>query len=166
MPDILQVPAGNRLFLVRHAVGTQDYVCLTSGGDFKFVLVTPRATLFSAEDQQVATHYFSPNPFDSGKVAATWQDSRATATVWGQVMQSSSDPDFVAPDAIGWLLIRAVGALQGSGDSDGLPETTYIQRLNTSGGVAPSTGCGSSADVGKQAFVRYTADYLFYERDS
>ena len=41
MPEIIQVPAGNRLFLVRHAVGTQNCVCLPSSSDFKFVLITP-----------------------------------------------------------------------------------------------------------------------------
>jgi hypothetical protein len=165
-PQSIQVPAGNRVFLVRHAVGTQNYVCLpSSSGDFTFVLVTPQATLFGGDDQQVATHYFSPNPFDGGRITATWQDSRDTATVWGQVLQSSSDPEFVAPGAIGWVLLRAVGALHGSSNSDGLPGTTYVQRLNTSGGVAPSTGCSTSADVGKQAFVPYRADYFFYESD-
>jgi hypothetical protein len=29
-------------------------------------------------------------------------------------------------------------------------------------GLAPAVGCGSAADVGKQAFVPYTADYYFY----
>jgi hypothetical protein len=30
------------------------------------------------------------------------------------------------------------------------------------GGLAPSTGCASAADVGSQAFVPYEADYIFY----
>jgi hypothetical protein len=34
--------------------------------------------------------------------------------------------------------------------------------VNTSGGVAPSTGCASATDVGKKALVPYTADYFFY----
>lgn len=34
--------------------------------------------------------------------------------------------------------------------------------LNTSGGVAPSTGCSQLANVGAKAFVPYKADYLFY----
>jgi len=42
-----------------------------------------------------------------------------------------------------------------------LTATTFIHRLNTSGGVAPSTGCTAS-DVGKKAFVPDTADYFFY----
>ena len=44
-----------------------------------------------------------------------------------------------------------------------LTGTTYIQRLNTSGGVAPSTGCSSSADIGNKAYVAYTTDYYFYK---
>jgi len=41
--------------------------------------------------------------------------------------------------------------------------TTYIQRLNTTGGSAPSTGCALSTDVGSQVLVPYTADYYFYK---
>src|SRR5262245_37891857 len=31
VPDNLEVAAGNKLFLVGHAVGTQQYICLPSG---------------------------------------------------------------------------------------------------------------------------------------
>ncbi|PYO50028.1 MAG: hypothetical protein DMD84_16720, partial [Candidatus Rokuibacteriota bacterium] len=44
---------------------------------------------------------------------------------------------------------------------DTLSATTFIQRLNTAGGVAPSTGCTLSTDVGKMALVPYTAEYFF-----
>ena len=40
---------------------------------------------------------------------------------------------------------------------------TFIQRLNTAGGIAPSTGCVESRDVGKKALVPYEADYFFYK---
>ena len=43
-----------------------------------------------------------------------------------------------------------------------LTATTFIQRLNTSGGIAPSDGCTESPDVGKKALVPYTADYFFF----
>jgi hypothetical protein len=46
-----------------------------------------------------------------------------------------------------------------------LTNTTYIQRLNTTGGSAPTTGsptCAVSTDVGHQVLVPYTADYYFY----
>ena len=76
---------------------------------------------------------------------------------------SSSDPAFVAPGAIPWLLLQVVGAQDGPTGGDKLSETTFIQRLNTSGGIAPSTGCAMATDVGKRAFVPYTADYFFYK---
>jgi hypothetical protein len=164
VPANIQVPAGNKVFLVGHAVGTQNYICLPSGTGFNFVLFTPQATLFSDHDKQVTTHYFSPNPFEGGTIRATWQHSRDTSTVWGETIQSSSDPNFVAPGAIPWLLLQRVGAKDGPSGGDTLTATTFIQRLNTSGGVAPSTGCSSSTNVGNQAFVPYTADYFFYKR--
>jgi hypothetical protein len=44
-----------------------------------------------------------------------------------------------------------------------LTKTTFIQRLNTSGGVAPAAStCATAADVGKKALVPYSADYVFY----
>jgi hypothetical protein len=37
---------------------------------------------------------------------------------------------------------------------------TFIQRLNTAGGLAPAT---AGAAIGQEARVPYTADYLFYD---
>ena len=59
----------------------------------------------------------------------------------GHTATSSTDPDFVKPGAIAWLLLTVVGAKDGPTGGDTLTETTFVQRLNTSGGVAPSTGC-------------------------
>ena len=52
--------------------------------------------------------------------------------------------------------------LDGPRGSDCLTVTTFVQRVNTSGGVAPSNGCSSPADAGRQAFVPYSADYVFF----
>jgi hypothetical protein len=78
---------------------------------------------------------------------------------------ASSDPDFVAKGAVNWLRLKAVGAEVGPDGGDTLSDTIFIQRLNTSGGLAPKD-CTLSADVGKQAFVPYEADYFFYKEDS
>ena len=165
VPANLQVPAGNKLFLVGRAVGTQNYICLPADGGVKFILFTPQATLFK-EQKQITTHYFSPNPFEGGTVRATWQHAKDSSTVWGKVADghSSTDPAYVTPGAISWLLVTIVGAQAGPDDSDKLAATTYIQRINTAGGVAPATGCASSADVGNKAFVPYTTDYYFYKK--
>ncbi|MCL4862690.1 MAG: DUF3455 domain-containing protein [Caldilineaceae bacterium] len=166
VPANIQAPAGNKLFLVGRAVGTQNYICLPSDTGVKFVLFTPQATLFD-HYQQVTTHYFSPNPAEGGVIRAAWQHSKDSSTVWGQVMDghSSTDPAFVAPGAIPWLLITVVGTQAGRTGNDTLTATTFIQRLNTSGGVAPTTGCASLADVGNRAYVPYTTDYYFYKKN-
>ena len=190
VPANIKVEPGNKAFLVGHAVGTQNYICLpcpnpstatcpdTSG--LAWILFTPEATLFKFDDdtKQLITHYFSPNlspipnlipPESIGTIRATWQHSRDTSTVWAKAIGSatfSTDPDFVESGAVAWLLLKVVGAQDGPTGGHTLSDTTFVQRLNTSGGVAPSTGCTSSADVGHQAFEDYTADYFFYKADS
>jgi len=165
VPANIQVPSGNKLFLIGHAIGTQNYICLPADGGVKFTLFTPQATLFKG-DKQITTHYFSPNPAEGGTIRATWQHSKDTSTVWGRVMDghSSSNPAYVVPGAIPWLLVTIVAAQEGDKGGDKLEETTYIQRVNTAGGVAPATGCASSTDIGNRAFVPYTTDYYFYKK--
>jgi hypothetical protein len=166
VPGNIQVPAGNTAFLKGHAVGTQNYVCLSLADDkFGWTLFTPQATLFDEVSTQLATHFFSPNPFDAGAVRPTWQHSADTSAVWGQGVSSSTDASYVAPGALAWLLIRVVGAEEGPTGGGSLAVATYIHRVNTSGGLAPSTGCDRKKDVGKKAFVPYTADYFFYLAD-
>ena len=163
VPPDLQVPAGNKTFREGHAMGTQNYICLPSGSSVAWTFFGPQATLFNDKDRQIITHFLSPNPDESGMARATWQHSRDTSTVWAMAIASSSDPNFVESGAIPWLLLQVVGAEPGPTGGDKLTGTTFIQRLNTSGGIAPSTGCAQSTDVGKRAFVPYTADYFFYK---
>jgi hypothetical protein len=47
-------------------------------------------------------------------------------------------------------------------DGDGLTSTTWVQRLNTSGVVAPAGTC----TPGDQKAVTYSADYLFWRAAS
>ncbi len=162
VPTAVQVPGGNNAFLEGHAVGTQNYICLPSATGFAWTLFGPQATLFNAEKKQIITHFLSPNPFETGAPRATWQHSRDTSAVWAVMTGFSSDPQFVAPGAIPWFLLQVVGAQDGPTEGDKLTETTFIQRLNTVGGIAPATGCVMSTDVGKKVLVPYAADYFFY----
>jgi hypothetical protein len=175
-PPNIQVPAGNKLFLVGHAKGTQNYICLPSGSSFAWTLFTPEATLFGEDGGQVTTHFFSPNPFEPntnqkvasliGTIRATWQH-RDTSTVWAKLHQNpdgTTGSVTVDRKAIAWLLLDAVGARNGPTGGDVLTKTAFIQRLNTTGGLANPADCASSGDVGKQAFIPYTADYLFYQK--
>jgi hypothetical protein len=174
VPEKLQVPEGAEAFLVGHAVGTQNYVCVPSGTGFAWTLFTPEATLFRDSGRQIITHFFSPNPDEpntnprvvaDGRIRAAWQ-YLDTSTVWAGVLlpeHSSTDSDFVQKGAIAWLKLTVVGAEEGPTGGGFLTKTTFIQRLNTVGGLAPSTGCSVSGDVGKQAFIPYRADYFFFE---
>lgn len=166
VPENIQVPEGNKLFLVGHATGTQNYICLPAESGVAYKLFTPQATLFddAGKPKELSTHYFSPNPFENGKIRATWQDSKDSSLVWGEVKpgNASSDPNYVEPGAIPWLLVTVVGSQEGPTGGKLFAEATYIQRLNTSGGVAPSTGCATTEDIGNSAFVPYTTDYYFY----
>jgi hypothetical protein len=163
VPSNLQVPAGQRAFLIGHAQGTQNYTCLPSGSGFTWAFFGPQATLFDNENEQLTTHYLSPNPALNGALRATWQHSRDTSTVWAAAIASSIDPNFVAPDAIPWLLLQVVGAQHGPA-GDKLTQTTFIQRVNTVGGIAPAAGCSEAAHVGQKAMVPYTTDYVFYRK--
>jgi len=169
VPTAIQVPAGNIPFLKGHAVGTQNYVCLPSGSGISWTFFGPQATLFVTLkffhreiQQQITTHFLSPNPDESGTPRATWQSSFDTSAVWARAIASSTDSHFVAPGAIPWLLLQVVGAQHGPTGGALLTRTTFIHRLNTSGGVAPLTGCSESTNVGATALVPYTADYFFY----
>jgi hypothetical protein len=157
VPTILQVPAGNHLFRVAHAVGTQNYVCLSTG--WGSPAYSPQATLFNEDNEQNLTHFLSPNPVESNTPRPTWQDSRDTSTVWANPIPGASyTPD---PTAIPWLLLQVVGTANGPTGGDKMTVTTYIQRLNTTGGLKPTGACTE----GGKALVPYTADYYFYKAD-
>ena len=161
VPPNLQVPAGHKVFFVGHAVGTQQYICLSPGA---WTFFGPQATLFDDNEKQVTTHFLSPNPSPDDPLGSdtprpTWQHSKDTSAVWAAPIASSSDSAFVAPGAIPWLLLEVVGAEEGPTGSHKLTAATFIQRLNTVGGVAPLTDC----TLGQKELVPYEADYFFYK---
>jgi hypothetical protein len=159
VPPAIQVPAGNKAFLEGDAIGTQDYICLPSGSGFAWTFFGPQATLFNEHDKQIITHFLSPNPFETGTPPrVTWQDSEDTSKVWGMTIASVS----VQPDAIPWLLVQVVGAQDGPTGGDELSETTFIQRVNTVGGVAPTTAC----TVGMMALVPYSRIFFLQSNEA
>jgi hypothetical protein len=173
VPGPLKVEDDNRLFRVGHGIGTQNYVCTpstTSVSGYAFSLFTPQATLFDDDGAQLITHFFSPNsdpqvkPPEAGTIRVTWEDSRDSSRVWGFVAQQSTDGNFVRRDAVAWLLVQTSGVAAGPTGGDRMTKTTFIQRVNTVGGLAPATGCSSFEDLGRKAFVPYSADYFFYRK--
>ena len=182
-PALITPPAGNSAFLLGHAlVGTQGYVCLPKGSGASWTVkpARPEATLFTTvfgQNFQIITHFLSPdtnpneaapNPLAFGN--ATWQSSFDSSKVWaavlnGNVFPAGGDPSCPNAGSIACLLLQAVGAQEGPTGGTFLSKTTFVQRLNTNGGSAPADGCFTSADVGKQTLVPYTADYFFFRKD-
>jgi hypothetical protein len=134
----LQVPAGNELAEHVYADGWQIY--RWDGMSWSFV--TPAAVLFAdaAETTPVGLHYTGP----------TWESLDGSKVAGTAITKCTPDPS-----AIPWLLL---GAVSNTGPAGSTP-VTYIQRLNTVGGTAP-TAPGTSA--GEVARVPYTAEYYFY----
>jgi Protein of unknown function (DUF3455) len=146
VPTAIQVPAGNKVFLVGHATGFQIYTC---NGTAWALPSTPDAKLFGDNGKLVATHFGGP----------TWQ-ARDGSTVVGALPPAASSPS-PAPNAIPWLLLAAKSTAAGP-DGDRFVKTTYIQRVATSGGVAPAADkCTTAGQVAK---VSYTADYYFWKK--
>jgi hypothetical protein len=182
VPDNLKVLDGTHPFLVGHAIGTQNYVCVPAGVDaqgqprFAYTLFTPEATLFNDDGDQLITHFFSPNPdpddpntsaavVADGAIRATWVSSKDGSSVWAKLHVSDKGVSgSFTPDktAVAWLLLDKVGVLDGLTGGNILSKTTQVQRLSTTGGVPPDHGCSVSSDVGHTGFSDYTADYFFY----
>ena len=166
VPSEIQVPAGNAAYLKGSAEGTQNYICIPSASGYSWKFTGPQATLFikfkwinGEVRQQITTHYLSPNPSEGGTPRPTWQGSFDTSAVWAKAI----GPGFPVPGAIPWLLLEITGARTGPAGGDMLMSTTFMQRVNTTGGTMPSTGCADAANVGATVFVPYTADYYFYK---
>jgi hypothetical protein len=178
-PAQITPPAGNSAFLVGHAIGSQGYTCLptsTGGTSWTINPARPEATLFTnvfGQPVEIITHFASINenpnlnganpPSLSGN--ATWQSSFDSSKVWAKAtgtVTAGSDPDSCPNNgAIPCLLLESIGNEKGPTGGRLLAKTTFVQRLNTNGGAAPTTTCS----VGQTQLVPYTADYYFYHQD-
>jgi hypothetical protein len=134
----LQPPAGNRVAGHAYALGVQIY----RWNGTSWVFVEPEATLFddAIYQKKVGIHYAGP----------TWESNGGSKVTAAR--QADCTPNSTA---IPWLLLKTV-----TKDGPGVfGATTYIQRVNTRGGLTP-TAPGRS--IGAIAEVPYTAEYYFY----
>ena len=146
VPATLQPPAGQEPYLQVHASGVQVYECATkadASGGWAWQFRGPEATLTDAAGKTVGRHFGGPS----------WA-SNDGATIVGQVSASAPAPE---KGDIAWLLL-AVKSREGQGL---LAQTASVQRLDTEGGVAPSSACGA-ANAKQVERVGYTATYVFW----
>src|SRR5690349_14976301 len=139
VPEALRPSAGESLVTVVAARGVQIYECRARKDDpaaLEWAFIAPEAELFDAQGRPIGRHYAGPHweAGDGSKIVGTVK-ARADAPQAG---------------AIPWLLLttRSVG---GAGAFSGV---TSVQRIATTGGVAPSEPC-TAAMAGRQARVAY-----------
>jgi hypothetical protein len=139
----LAVPAGNEVVFHVYAVGVQIYTWNGSA----WVFVAPAAALYADAGHHalVGMHFLTPGQ------GPTWQTQSGSQVIGAR--QAACTPD---PASIPWLKLRAVSS-QGPGVLDGV---TFVQRVDTIGGIAPST---PGTTVGQEADVPYMAEYYFYQ---
>jgi hypothetical protein len=143
VPAELAVPSGNYLAAYRKGIGAQIYVCTAADAGYSWVFKAPEADLFFPGKHLAGSHYAGP----------TWE-ALDGSTVVGMKLASAT----VDASAIPWLLLQAA-----SHSGNGVfSKVAYIQRLNTTAGLAPTASC-DAANVGQAVDVDYTAGYFFYD---
>ena len=108
-------------------VGELTYECREKkdvAGAFEWAFVGPVAKLYSSDKKEVGKYYAGP----------TWESTDGSKVTGKQVA--------VAPSAAGNIPMQLVKAEPATG-TGAMTGISYIQRLNTKGGVAPATACTS-----------------------
>ncbi len=140
-------PGGEAKLVERVAAkGVQVYECRAdqaSSNGAQWVFVAPQADLFDGQGKPSGTHYAGPH----------WEAADGSKIV-GKVEARAEAPQ---AGAIPWLLLSA----RSVGSTGRYAAVTSVQRVNTSGGLAPSQRCDKSA-IGQVGKVPYTAEYLLY----
>lgn len=136
-------PAANEVPAMTVAAdGVQIYECRTDATP-AWEFVAPDAELFDARGHHVGHHGAGPH----------WQADDGSR-VDGRVKSRADAPTV---DAIPWLLLTT----QSTGASGAFSRVTSIQRVNTAGGMAPSSPCNHD-NAGTVIRVPYRADYRLF----
>ena len=145
LPEPVRVPAGQKVMMSTTGVGEITYECREKkdmAGAHEWAFVGPVATLYSGDKKAVGKYYAGP----------TWEANDGSKVTGKQLAVSPA-----APGSIPMQLVKTDPAM-GAGAMTGV---SYIQRLNTKGGVAPAMACDATSK-GRRQQVAYEADYVFY----
>jgi hypothetical protein len=145
----LTVPDGNKLTFMAMARGVQIYECAAdAGGGPAWKLRAPRADLIDDGGAPIASHF---GGVDKGLPAGPYWEAPDGSRVHGARPVSAPNPGSIP------LLRLEAADTSGTGV---FSKVAFIQRLDTTGGAAPTGAC----DPGKQTEVPYTAKYYFYSK--
>jgi hypothetical protein len=139
----VQVEAGNKVSFHVYAIGVQIYRWNGNSWDF----VAPSANLYADAGYhgKVGIHYEGPR----------WESNSGSIVEAARVPDTGCTPDL---NAIPWLKLKTV-SIEGHGI---FSKTTYIQRVNTAGGLRPTV---PGSFIGEEKRVPYTAEYYFYRAE-
>lgn len=146
LPEAVKVPAGHVVAMETLAAGDITYQCRVKkdmAGQFEWVFVGPDAGLKDRSGQGVGKYYGPP---------ATWESGDGSRVTGAQLA--------VAPAGAGSIPLQLVKANPATG-MGAMQGVSYIQRVNTQGGVAPASVC-VAATLDQKHIVKYTADYIFW----
>ncbi|CAN5501588.1 DUF3455 domain-containing protein [soil metagenome] len=145
-PAAVTVPAGNKMVMSALGVGDLTYECrakANAADGFEWAFVGPVAVLCDGQKAAVGKYYSGP----------TWESNDGSKVTGKQIA--------VAPNKPGSIPLQLVQANPATGNG-AMTGITYIQRLNTEGGVAPAEVC-AAGNAGTKQTVKYQADYVFYK---
>lgn len=145
LPEPVRVPAGQKMRMTATGVGELTYECREKkdmAGAHEWVFVGPVADLYTGDRKMVGKYYAGP----------TWESTDGSKVTGKQVA--------VAPAGATNIPLQLVKADPASGPG-AMMGVSYIQRLNTKGGVAPASVCDAGGKGSRQQ-VKYEADYVFY----
>jgi hypothetical protein len=145
IPPGIAVPGGHFTAFQLQAQGVQIYSCQAKTDDpttFEWAFRAPEASLMGPSGEEIGRHYAGP----------TWEGLDGSTVV----AATRGNADGRDADAVPWLLLEA----QSHGGEGLFSKVSYVQRIDTSGGRAPTDGCGSS-NTGQELRVPYTAIYTY-----
>lgn len=136
----IQAPLGHKAYFRAYAIGVQIYRWNGSA----WIFDAPSANLYADAgfNGKIGFHYGGPR----------WESNSGSVIQAARVQDTGCTPD---SSAIPWLLLKKV-VTEGPGIFN---KASYIQRVNTTGGLAPSE---PGTSVGQEKRVPYTAEYYFY----
>lgn len=148
LPAAVTPPPGHGINMHAHASGTNRYACRANGDGFAWTLIATEARLTDPHGKpsgrHYGRHYAPPATFESldGSMVTGIVQAEAPAT----------------PGDLPLQLLRAnpatgLGALRG---------VSFIQRVNTRGGLPPAAPCHVGAKD-QLATVEFRAGFVFYK---
>ncbi|MDP3310539.1 MAG: DUF3455 domain-containing protein [Polaromonas sp.] len=146
LPQAVMVPSGHTVALETRATGILNYECKpTATGPYGWVLVSPQANLLDRTGKDVVAYSGPP---------ATFKHIDGSSVIGTQISVASNG-EYTLP-----LQLSRAQPSMGTGALQGV---TFVQRINTKGGVEKTRSC-AALNNGEKLTLPYQADYIFWRQ--